>query len=168
MPILKKRRIESVCQTIIRNVAYYRAVQRPFKGAGNNFWKTVRLNFINAAVLDWCKIFAEEGGKHHWREIVSGEHHVSFFQDMMTSLGVTEEKFLEYVQSTKEYRNKFVAHLDDTNLMQEDAHFKAFPDLELLIESTKFLFKNVYPNHEPLIREYYAYAERSAREAVDG
>lgn len=167
MSILKKRRIESVCHTIVRNVAYYRAVL-PSKGAGNNFWRTVTLNFMNAAVLDWCKMFAEESGKHHWREIISSEHHVSFFQDMMTSLGVTEEKFQEYVQSTKEYRNKFVAHLDDTNLMLEDAHFKAFPDLELLIESTKFLLNNVYPNLEPSIGEYYAYAERSAREAVEG
>jgi hypothetical protein len=167
MSTLKRHRIENVCHTISRNIAYYRVVC-PSKGLGNNFWRTVSVNFINIAVLDWCKIFAEDAGKHYWKEVIPRERQDCFFQDMLIALKVTEVEFQEYVQSTKEYRNKFVAHLDDTGLMLDDANFKMFPELELLIESTKFLLTYLYPKLKPSITEYYEYAGRSAQEEISG
>lgn len=165
MSLLKKSKIENLCHIIARNVAYYRVVH-PSKGAGNNFWRTVSINFIHTAVLDWCKVFAEEGGKHHWQEVIPSEQHDLFFQGMISSLNVKKEEFLEYVQTTKAYRNQFVAHLDDYDLMPEDSSFDKFPDLELLLGSTKFLCEFLYPKHKPSFDERYAYAARSASEAI--
>lgn len=165
MSALKKFKIESLCQIIARNVAYYRVVH-PSKGSGNNFWRTVSINFINTAVLDWCKIFAEEGGKHHWQEVIPSEQHDLFFQGMISSLNVTGEEFLEYVQTTKAYRNQFVAHLDDSSFMPDDSSFDKFPDLELLFGSTKFLYVFLYPEHKSSFDERYVYAERSAQEVA--
>lgn len=165
MSLLKKSKIEDLCHIIARNVAYYRVVH-PSKGSSNHFWRTVSINFIHTAVLDWCKIFVEEGGKHHWKIVVPSEQHTLFFQEMISSLNVTEQEFLNYAQAVKTYRNQFVAHMNDSNTMPYDLSFNKFPDLELLLASTKFLYVSLHTERKYSLDECYAYAADSASEAI--
>lgn len=165
MSLLKKSKIEELCHIIARNVAYYRVVH-PSKGSGNNFWRTVSINFINTAVLDWCKIFAEEGGKHYWKMVVPSEQHAHFFQEMIFFLDVTEKEFSDYSQAVKTYRNQFVAHMDESDIMPYDSSFNKFPDLKLLLGSTRFLYVSLYKKRKHLFDEAFSYAERSAQEVI--
>ena len=50
----------------LRNIAFYRA---GWDGTGvrvsREIWKSANSAFIDIAVLEWCKLFADHGGKHH-------------------------------------------------------------------------------------------------------
>jgi len=61
--------------------------------------------------LEFCKLFAEEKGKHHWRKVVTDEG--KFLAGLYAAIGITEAEFAEYIRVMKFYRNKYVAHLDE-------------------------------------------------------
>jgi hypothetical protein len=82
----RKRRVVLLCTSFVRNVAFYRAAwsdeAQPLLSERNpkdaNFWRQVNGNFIDIAVLDWCKLFGNSKDtarkrleKHHWRRVVS-------------------------------------------------------------------------------------------------
>jgi hypothetical protein len=58
-----------------------------FQGWGN-FWRAVSGNFIDICVLEWCKLFADPNGKHHWSKIVSDP--TSFKTQLLDHLGIDE------------------------------------------------------------------------------
>jgi hypothetical protein len=165
MSALKKSKIEDLCHIIARNVAYYSVVHAA-KGSSDHFWRTVSINFIHTAILDWCKIFVEEGGKHHWKIVVPSDQHAPFFEKMISSLDVTEKEFSDYAQVVKIYRNQFVAHMDESNVMPYDLSFNKFPDLKLLLGSTRFLYVSLHTERKYSFDEAYSSAERSARDVV--
>ena len=35
------------------------------------FWVTVNGNFVDQAVLEWCKLLGDKNGQHYWGKIVS-------------------------------------------------------------------------------------------------
>ncbi len=136
------RRVGLLCCHCVRNIAYYRA---GWNSGGfvsdEDFWKNANNNFIDIAVLEWCKLFADRNGKHHWKKVVQvpDELRSNLFQE----IGVSEEQFLDQLRKTKKYRDKFVAHLDNDLRMH-------IPELDLLLASTQFLFKvirNEYPDY---------------------
>src|ERR1700730_9592230 len=67
------RRVVLACGTCLRNLGYYRAGwegRRPvFSG---NIQKTINSNFIDMAVLEWCKLFGEERHEpQHWHRVIN-------------------------------------------------------------------------------------------------
>lgn len=135
------RRVGILCCHCVRNIAYYRGgwINGAFV-SNEDFWKNTNSNFIDIAVLEWCKLFADRNGKHHWKKVVL--YSDEFRSDLFQEVGVTEDEFLEQLRKTKKYRDKFVAHLDDDLRMN-------IPELDLLLSSTKFLFRKIreiYPD----------------------
>jgi hypothetical protein len=101
------------------------------------FWREVHANFIDICVLDWCKLFSDRNGKHHWRRVVKGRD--SFEADLFTKLGITAAQFAGLIEQTDHYRDKFVAHLDGERIMRP-------PPLDVSKAAVAFL-------HERLVRE---------------
>jgi hypothetical protein len=95
------------------------------------FWKRANGNFLDIAVLEWCKLFAEPKGAHGWRKVLSDPP--GFEIALLSKLGVSQSELEDYCVLMRTYRDKFVAHLD------ENAKAK-YPFLDLAIESTKFLY----------------------------
>jgi hypothetical protein len=70
------RRVVILCRSFAINLAYYRAgwsneqkhMLDPAKSG--NFWRVVNGNFLDICVLEWCKLFADQRGKHYWGTIV--------------------------------------------------------------------------------------------------
>lgn len=56
--------------------------------------------------------------------------------------------------------------MDDSNTMPYDLSFNKFPDLELLLAATKFLYVSLHTERKYSIDECYAYAADSASEAI--
>jgi len=103
------RRVLILCCHCLRNLSYHRAGWS--KGAlilQNDFWTTVNGNFMDNCVLEWCKLFADQWGKHFWGKVVSNPD--TFRQELFQELNVSEQDFLAYVREVREYRDKFVAH----------------------------------------------------------
>ena len=111
------RRVVILCASFARNVAYFRAGQGqadlearapPF--ARSAFWAQVSNNFLDIAVLEWCKLLGDDKDKHFWRNVVADPR--AFEVRLLAELGMTESDFADYAKKMRRYRDKFVAHLD--------------------------------------------------------
>src|SRR5487761_1244632 len=123
------RRVVILCRNFAVNLAYYRVAHRPeHKPLGNphnaeaNFWRTVGNNFIDICVLEWCKLFAEQKGKHCWLNVVADPVH--FRDKLLQHLGLDGAAFEREVEAMRHYRDKFLAHLDSEHRM-------SIPSLEI-------------------------------------
>nr|WP_294566448.1 hypothetical protein [uncultured Rhodopila sp.] len=119
------RRIVLLCCAFARNVAYYRAGwadrAQPLLSELHphaSFWRQVNGNFLDMAVLDWCKLFGDPKetpqkrlAKHHWRRVVSDPD--AFEAGLLTQLGTDADGFAALIGKMRDYRDRFVAHLDN-------------------------------------------------------
>lgn len=116
----------------MRNLSYYRRGWKYGKLIENSeFWKTAHGNFLDITVIEWCKLFADPRGKHHWRKVV--KDHAAFEAGLLAAAQATQAQFDDYVNEVRTYRDKFVAHLDDLEQMQ-------FPQLDLVERSLVFAY----------------------------
>jgi hypothetical protein len=96
------------------------------------FWITTNNNFLDIAVLEWCKLFGDRNAKHYWEKLV-GESEI-FLSDLIERLRITESMFDVFIEEMRAYRDKFVAHLDDENEMK-------IPNLVPAIRSVQYLYQ---------------------------
>ncbi len=94
-------------------------------------WTTVNGNFMDICVLEWCKLFADPRGKHYWQKVVSDPG--VFTRGLLQELGISEQEFDTYADGVREYRDKFVAHLDSEEVMTP-------PVLRVLKNSVSYLY----------------------------
>lgn len=104
-----------LCGSFVRNLAYYRvgwsAEHKHLLGTNNgDFWRVVNGNFIDTCVLEWCKLFGDKKGEFYWKRIVSDP--VSFKAGLLLHAGLNEDAFNKEINTFREYRDKWVAHLD--------------------------------------------------------
>jgi len=127
----KARRSGILCCHFLRNLAFYQSwyeAGQPFKE--EQFWITANGNFLDIAVLEWCKLFVDSKGKHHFSKALEEAH--QFKQELLGKLELTEAQFNDYIGSFKTYRDKFIAHLDEENIMN-------IPHLKVARRSANFL-----------------------------
>src|SRR5438045_8454681 len=62
------RRVILLCCHFARNVASYRAGKRNGQvlPETTEFWVTVNGNFVDQAVLEWCKLVGDKKGQQSW------------------------------------------------------------------------------------------------------
>ena len=107
-----------LCCSFARNLAFYRAGHDQGKRLFAASQSTVVLaagkeQFHRLCVLDWCKIFVDRNAVHHWKKTVSDP--VKFEADLLAHLGLSAIDFRQRLDEIRFYRNKFVAHLDEYN-----------------------------------------------------
>jgi hypothetical protein len=154
-PAERRRRVVRLCCSFMRNVAFHRAgMQRevqlnlfaPTHPQGA-FWREAHGNFFDISVLEWCKLFADRDrngwGKHHWRRVV--ENPDRFEADLYATPGVTADAFTTLTKKIKDYRDQFVAHLDEERTM-------LLPELEVARRAIVFL-------HQRLAQEARSYED---------
>ena len=109
--VQRLRRVVLLCCHFGRNLAYYRA---GWLGGSlvrdSDFWKTVNGNFLDLAVLEWCKLLGDEKANHYWRKIVSAPS--KFEAGLLACLDLTVNNLKAYRIEMRSYRDRFVAHLD--------------------------------------------------------
>ena len=122
-----------LCLHCLRNLAFFRvAHDTRSQWAGQQFWATAHNNFLDVAVLEWCKVFGDKRAKHDWRKTVTD--HDLFFAKLLDHLRLTEEFFEGYITEMRTYRDKFIAHLDEENRMD-------IPNMSPAIKSAQFLYR---------------------------
>ena len=137
------RRVAILCCHCARNVAYYRSGWNRSQLVKNeDFWVSANGNFLDLAVLEWCKLFTDHRGKHHWGKVVPES--VDFLPELYTKLEIGEEAFEAHCQKMKFYRDKFIAHLDEELIMH-------IPQLKLVIDSTADLYTVVRAEYSQLL-----------------
>jgi hypothetical protein len=158
------RRVALLCCHYARNVAYYRAGWNDKQTkAKNEFWATVQGNFIDIAVLEWLKLFGDHNDKHHWKKVVGNKD--SFKRDMLEYCEITENELKSCRESFKEYRDKFIAHLDSEETMH-------IPKLDIPIALATYYYAyvskelgaSVLRNLPDDIEQYYQECFRASEE----
>jgi hypothetical protein len=102
-----------------------------------SFWRIVNGNFIDACVLEWCKLLGDPKGQHYWERIVTDTE--KFKAELLKQLNVSESEFETFRVEMREYRDKFIAHLDSEPVMN-------IPKLYLARASVEFYHAYVVAN----------------------
>lgn len=142
------RRIALLCCHFTRNVAYYRVGYVDENGMGplkqaTEFGATVNGNMVDIAVLEWCKLFADRKGHHHWTKFVRLDlEQRQFLTNLLDVLNINEAAWRRYLDEFRVYRDKFVAHLDTENVAR-------IPQLEIALQSTHFLYARLLADAPP-------------------
>jgi len=80
-----------------------------------NFWRVIDGNFMDMAVIDWCKLFGSDHQAHqpaHWKNMVPTSEHDAFRKGLLAELAVTHDVWMAYREELKRYRDTNAAHLD--------------------------------------------------------
>ena len=105
-----------LCAHGLRNLAYFRAGKQAGPAVLNgDFMVSVNNNFLDVCVLEWCKLFGDKKAKHCWSKIVDDQK--KYEAALLTDLGMDRAQFAAYVDEMREYRDKFIAHLDEEATM---------------------------------------------------
>jgi len=89
------------------------------------------------SVLDWCKLFGDPKSQQGWHSVVSDK--AKFQAELLRKIGLTEQEFENFRLKMREYRDKFVAHLD--------SDLTAFiPLLDVAKNSVDFFFEYLIDN----------------------
>jgi hypothetical protein len=127
------RRVILLCAACSRNIAYYRA---GWNGKSPLFsgelQATVNSNFVDVAILEWCKLFGDNDEEHHWSKIVMevGERR-AFKKGLLIELKCESGKWNAFEKAMIAYRNEFAAHLDDKRVM-------TIPPLDMALGSAHY------------------------------
>lgn len=140
----------------LRNIACYRA-GRNWRGlrVSREFWKSANSAFIDLAVLEWCKLFADRRGQHHWSLAVSNPD--AFITGLHSRLRTSESGFIAYIKTVTHYRNKFVAHLDEEKTMH-------IPRLRAARTSAAYLYDHLLS--EPASLKWFLPREKASASTI--
>jgi hypothetical protein len=144
----RSRRVALLCCAFARNVAFHRAgwadEAQPLLSSHHpkaSFWQQVNCNFFDMAVLDWCKLFGDQKetplkrlGKHHWRRVVSDPD--EFEARLLAQLETDAERFAALITKMRDYRDTFVAHLDNRLTMN-------LPEYEAARVAVTFYYRHI-------------------------
>lgn len=148
------RNVAILCCHCLRNIAFYRAGWKQQKSrVTRQFWVNANGNFLDIAILEWCKIFADRNGKHHWKRVVSNQS--SFRAGLYARLGMTKREFENYAKPILQYRNMFIAHLDEDKVAN-------IPRLRTALRSAAYLYDHL--RNDPIAKQYLNDAQLSASE----
>jgi hypothetical protein len=75
--------------------------------ANEQFWILANGNFADITVLEWCKVLADEKGKHHWTKVVQDK--AAFMTRLLATLRVDDAVWSAYVKGMRFLRDKFIA-----------------------------------------------------------
>jgi hypothetical protein len=139
------RRVCLLCCHCARNIAYYRVGFANEDGNGDlkkrtQFGATVNGNMLDIAILEWCKLFADRNARQHWKRVIRGDaEQQHFLADLLRDAGIDLHEWNRYLDAVRIYRDKFVAHLDDQDVMN-------VPSLEVALRCVQFLYSFIRAN----------------------
>lgn len=129
----------------IANIASYKSMIEFNKNnngklkINRNYWNLVNRNFYDSAIIQWCIIFTESNGAHHWKSIFINKD--EWKSEMLHAINISTDQYESQAKQIKEYRNMYVAHLDDgtENLIH--------PFTEMILQSSKYLYDYIINNN---------------------
>ena len=129
------RKTYEICRSVLRNAAFYTGGSaRRNSNDKSQFAIVASNNFLDMAFLEWCKIFADRRGKHHWAKILPPGS--DFHDALLKRLGLDSAEFETLLNSVRHYRDKEIAHADEYDVVD-------IPLLKLVVQSAIFLYERL-------------------------
>jgi hypothetical protein len=121
-----------LCQNILRNGAFFRGGTSPASTPKTQFAIQARNNFIDMVFLDWCKLFWDRKGQHHFTKILPDAE--GFRSNLLIAVNMSAGEFRDVAKSVAHYRDKALAHADIFDTID-------IPSLDAIMESTLQLYE---------------------------
>jgi hypothetical protein len=131
------RRVARLCAHFTRNLAYYRGGFPKLTQQTPDLWLTIAGNFLDIATLEWCKLLGDENAKHGWQKTVTDKER--FKRELLQHMEMTKDEWNNYVKEMRDYRDKFIAHLD--NLLE-----MKIPVMDRAFKSAQFYYNYIAAN----------------------
>jgi hypothetical protein len=128
------RKCYELCRSVLRNASYYRGGAAGAARPKSQFAIAASNNFLDFVYLDWCKLFWEKSGKHHFKRILPDP--AGFTSDLLKALGKDGAAFDAFAKSVAHYRDKEIAHADVYETID-------IPALDVIIDSTIKLYESL-------------------------
>lgn len=140
--IEKIKRTFQLANYCIANIAAYRVNWKSIDGKRSpkvniDFWVRANGAFFDMSVIEWCKLFADLKGKHHWSKIIITKD--EWKNKLLRHMHITDEQYEIELLKIKDYRDKYVAHLDNPISMN-------YPLTEFMLKSASFLYDFIKEN----------------------
>ena len=143
----RTRRTFQLVNYCIANIAAYRVNWKTVDGKRTlridlDFWVRANGAFFDMTVIEWCKLFADKNGKHHWSKIFPNYQEWTY--QLLQHLEMSEEHYEVELAKIKEYRDKYVAHLDNPRAMN-------YPLTDFMLKSASYLYDFIRSNEKTKI-----------------
>lgn len=101
------------------------------------FWiMTVNL-LLDAAAIDWCKVFGSWDEGTHWTQVIPKERHEDVRAGLLSALGLSANDWDAYRNSIVGFRDQMVAHHD------LNATVAKYPHYDLAFAAAEFMFNEI-------------------------
>jgi hypothetical protein len=135
---------------VARNVAHHRSLESFKDDFEQNYWILAFNNFLDIAVLEWCKAFGSKSEATHWSKHVKDPD--VFRAGLFHRLTVSEDEWRTYWESIKNYRDEVVAHHESASKVTHYPDFghalkACFYYYEILITELRVLHVSDYPDN---------------------
>jgi hypothetical protein len=138
----KAERAKILCEHVIRNAAFHRAMSSAGIKTPSEFWKTAQNNFLDVSILEWSKLFCDVKGKYYWKRLSADARKIEL--GLIDVLKISKEDFDSFCTIVKRYRDRFLAHLDTDDVME-------IPFLDIIIDSTIYLHTFIKTHYSSLL-----------------
>jgi hypothetical protein len=166
-----------ILTNLVRTIHIKQALYNADNAPHLNFWRVIHGNFMDIAVIDWCKLFGSDRNSSptHWKNVFPNDHQ-QFRTDLFARLQIDETTWHSYWREMKSYRDGQAAHYD----FSKEKYIPHFPVLTLALRSSYFYYSRVigelHSLHPPLasyrhyphdLEKYCADFARLAREVSE-
>jgi len=117
---------------VVRKAGCNEALSRYKNNFNQNYWILIYNNFLDIAVMEWCKIFGSYKEPTHWKTVV--DDHDIFRQNLLKALNIDDAAWKSYWMSMKDYRDIQVAH------HQYNPNVTHYPNLNIALESSFYYY----------------------------
>jgi len=118
---------------IVRSIQLKRVLHTVEEDSHLNFWRFIKGNLFDVAVIEWCKIFGTDNERTHWKNVVTCPD--EFRKKLFEHMGVDEPTWNAYWKEMKKYRNTHISHND-----KPDSSSEKYPQLDLALKSSYFYY----------------------------
>ena len=129
------------CLDYVRNMVFYDSFAVENTAIKDIMLIFIANNFYTAAILNWSHLYGSTSEVLHFRNLIPEPD--KYKEQLLDELGIDHEKWCEYWDEIKDYRDKRVAHID--------------PELNVLIPDTEIASKSVCFFYNALIQELKQY-----------
>ncbi len=133
------RRTFQLTNYCIANIAAYRVNWQSennvrHQRVDSDFWMRANSAFFDMAVIEWCKLFSDNNGKHHWSLTFPKKQ--EWKNLLLRHMQLDEDAYDFELHKIRSYRNSYVAHLDEPKSM-------TYPLTEFMLKSSEFLYDSI-------------------------
>jgi hypothetical protein len=103
-----------IVKQFIFHLIYHRAISTAYneRRMENEFWTLTSDAHLLRATIDWCMVFGVDSNSTHWKQVLTASptDDQSFREDLLMTLGMSEDQWGRYWVDMKYFRDKFAAH----------------------------------------------------------